>query len=225
MHIEFIVRIHCGPQQPARMVTRRFKDFDRLDDALARHARLGALERRLARGQATLPLLPRESPPMGRRLSAEFAEARQAALELWLRQVVARPQLWCDELRAFLGMPPPDEPPPAAPRAAPSAAHQSALGRTSPDAELGELRRIHAKMRAEGSGLKLEGGGVARGSNVVKWLLAQALAGSREQAVTLAEAMRRHGLLQPTGRKGDRPFVDGSARYRLAAAWGLHAVA
>ena len=79
---------------------------------------------------------------------------------------------------------------------------------------------VHAKMRAEGSGLKLEGGGggVARGSNVVKWLLAQALAGSREQAVTLAEAMRRHGLLQPTGRKGDRPFADGSARYRLAAA-------
>ena len=115
-------------------------------------------------------------------------------------------------------MPPPDEPPPAAPRAVRRRRTQSALGRTSPDAELGELRRIHAKMRAEGSGLKLEGGGVARGSNVVKWLLAQALAGSREQGVTLAEAMRRHGLLQPTGRKGDRPFVDGSARYRLAAA-------
>ena len=88
---------------------------------------------------------------MGRQLSAE--QARRAALELWLRQVVARPQLWCDELRAFLGMPPPTSRRP--PRAAPSAARQSALGRTSPDAELGELRRIHAKMRAR-VGLKLE---------------------------------------------------------------------
>ena len=80
------------------------------------------------------------------------------------------------------------------------------------------MRRISGKMRAAGSGLALDGGGTARGSAVVKWLLAQALAGSREQAVTLGEAMRRHALLVPVGRKGADAFRDAAAaRYRLVA--------
>ena len=63
------------------------------------------------------------------------------------------------------------------------------------------------------------GGGVARGDHIVRWLLAQALAGSREQAVTLAEAMRKAALLQVTSaksRKADAKFADSSSvTYRL----------
>ena len=58
--------------------------------------------------------------------------------------------------------------------------------------------------------------GAARGDRIVHWLLAQALAGARDQAVTLAEAMRRHGLLVPAGQVSE--FVDSSsASYRLVA--------
>ena len=58
-----------------------------------------------------------------------------------------------------------------------------------------------------------EGTGFFRGSILVKWLLVQALATSREQAVPLCEAMRRHGLIHPVGEPV--PFTDGSALYRF----------
>ena len=58
--------------------------------------------------------------------------------------------------------------------------------------------------------------GAARGDHIAHWLLAQALAGGRDQAVTLAEAMRRQGLLVPAGQVSE--FVDSSsASYRLVA--------
>ena len=40
----------------------------------------------------------------GRNLSEEFANQRQEALQQWLSKVVARPPLWCDALRLFLGL-------------------------------------------------------------------------------------------------------------------------
>eukprot|EP00964_Phaeocystis_antarctica_P013462 scaffold7370_cov57-Phaeocystis_antarctica.AAC.2 len=63
-------------------------------------------------------------------------------------------------------------------------------------------------------GWQRQANGAARGDSIVRWLLAQALAGSREQAVTLAEAMRRQGLLVPAGKVST--FVDSSsASYQL----------
>ena len=63
-------------------------------------------------------------------------------------------------------------------------------------------------------GVQRQANGAARGESIVRWLLAQALAGSREQAVTLAEAMRRQGLLVPAGKVST--FVDSSsASYQL----------
>ena len=62
--------------------------------------------------------------------------------------------------------------------------------------------------------MQRQANGAARGDSIVRWLLAQALAGSREQAVTLAEAMRRQGLLVPAGKVST--FVDSSsASYQL----------
>ena len=58
-----------------------------------------------------------------------------------------------------------------------------------------------------------EGTGFFRGSTLVKWLLVQALATSREQAVPLCEAMRRQGLIHPVGEPV--PFTDGTALYRF----------
>ena len=52
-----------------------------------------------------------------------------------------------------------------------------------------------------------------RASTLVKWLLAQALATSREQAVPLCEAMRRQGLIIPVCEGAT--FADGPAFYRF----------
>ena len=42
---------------------------------------------------------------VGRKLSDAFASQRQAALQEWVRGVLAMPEHWCAELAAFLGVP------------------------------------------------------------------------------------------------------------------------
>jgi hypothetical protein len=64
-------------------------------------------------------------------------------------------------------------------------------------------------------GVLTEGTGFFRASTIVKWLLVQALATSREQAVPMCEAMRRQGLILPVG--DPTPFADGAALYRFPA--------
>ena len=61
--------------------------------------------------------------------------------------------------------------------------------------------------------MAVEATGFFRAQTLVKWLLMQALATSREQAVPLCEAMRRQGLIAPVGEVA--PFADGSALYRF----------
>ena len=165
-------------------------------------------------------------------------------MQQWLDQITQRPQLWCDELQAFLGL----APVPSLVDDEASEGRTGAGGGTSgggagagagggggasssgasavappPTAEMAELEWIASRMGSAQGGVQRSGsgsgsGGVARGDNIVRWLLAQALAGSREQAVTLAEAMRKAGLLQPTSaKKADAKFADSSsATYRLA---------
>ena len=74
--------------------------------------------------------------------------------------------------------------------------------------------RVRVRLRWQGCGVLTEGTGFFRASTLVKWLLVQALATSREQAVPLCEAMRRQGLIIPVG--DFVPFSDGSAQYRFA---------
>ena len=90
----------------------------------------------------------------------------------------------------------------------------SAVEPPPPAAELAELEWIAARMGGVQGGVQRQASGAARGDSIVRWLLAQALAGSREQAVTLAEALRRQGLLVPAGKVSK--FVDSSsASYQL----------
>ena len=44
MHVEYPLVVRLGPGRPPRMVQRRFRDFDRLYEKLARHAGLDALD-------------------------------------------------------------------------------------------------------------------------------------------------------------------------------------
>ena len=81
--------------------------------------------------------------------------------------------------------------------------------------ELAELQWIASRMGSAQGGVARQGDGTARGDAIVRWLLAQALAGSQEQAVTLADAMRRQGLLLPATKMVK--FVgSASASYRLS---------
>ena len=160
---------------------------------------------------------------------------------LWhrLSLVVARPPLWCDPLRLFLGMaeahPPPSTeaartfrhsdaiPPLEAGSSATStaAAGSGGDGVEPPSASTwavsatysAELRWIVSRAQQPGCGMVTDGTGFFKGSALVKWLLVQALAASREQAVPLCEAMRRQGLIHPVGEP--TPFVDGAAQYRF----------
>ena len=43
LHVEYPLVVRLGPGRPPRMVQRRFRDFDKLERALARHAGLGGL--------------------------------------------------------------------------------------------------------------------------------------------------------------------------------------
>ena len=76
-----------------------------------------------------------------------------------------------------------------------------------------ELRWIVSRAQQPGCGVLTEGTGFFRASTLVKWLLVQALATSREQAVPLCEAMRRQGLIHPVGEA--TPFKDGPSLYRF----------
>merc|ERR1711871_1750991 len=84
----------CDEAQEPRLVQRRYRDFERL------YATLGPVARRAG---VPLPPLP-TSFSFGRNLTEEFAAQRQASLQLWLTKVVARPPLWCDAMRLFLGL-------------------------------------------------------------------------------------------------------------------------
>ena len=94
LHLEFMLKtlgsLHHGPL----LVQRRYRDFDKLHTALAAIAK---------REGVPLPQLP-TSYTFGRNLTEEFANQRQASLQLWLSLVVSRPPLWSDPLRLFLGM-------------------------------------------------------------------------------------------------------------------------
>ena len=135
---------------------------------------------------------------------------RQAALQGWLDQVTQRPQLWCDELQQFLSL----APPPGA-RGAQAPPGGASAVEAPPAEELAELQWIASRMGSAQGGVARQGDGTARGDAIVRWLLAQALAGSQEQAVTLADAMRRQGLLLPATKMVK--FVgSASASYRLS---------
>ena len=223
MHLEYMLKT-VGDEQfaGAVLVQRRYRDFERLAAALAPVAR---------RAHTPLPPLP-SALTFGRQLSTEFAVQRQAALQTWLTRVVARPPLWCDPLRTFLGL---DETPPAQHDAPHDVAAGGAItlvggggGGSSGGngggggsagaldaAAAAELRWIARRALQPGCGVAMDGGAF-RASTLVKWLGTQALVTSREQGVPLAEAMRRQGLLEavkPTN--GPAHFVDGAVLYRF----------
>ena len=83
----------AAPLSEARIVQRRFRDFDKLAQALRLHSK------------DAVPSLP---PKLTYGLSVEaVAKQRQAALHEWLTCVVRQPLLWqAEELRSFLGLPP-----------------------------------------------------------------------------------------------------------------------
>ena len=213
MHLEFMLKTVCDEAHGPRLVQRRYKDFDELHRALAPVAK---------RAGVPLPPLP-TSLTLYRNLTEEFAQQRQAALQQWLSMVVARPPLWCDPLRLFLGL---GETTPsasttpfrqsdggacpiddgrhgdtqssAAPnpfgnggseggRAAKNGGGQ-AEGAGSSGVVVGggatysaELRWIISRAQQPGCGVMTEGTGFFRASTLVKWLLLQSLATSREQ--------------------------------------------
>jgi len=227
LHLEFMLKTVGDEAQGARLVQRRFNEFVSLHHELTPIAR---------RAGVPLPPLP-TSLTLGRKLSEEFAVQRRAALQQWISLVVARPPLWCDPLRLFLGLQeeePTAEGNPFASADAPRedeprllTSHASAgsdnihsndsmvsVGGTSA-AYSAELRWIVSRAQQPGCGVHVEGTGFFRASVLIKWLLVQALATSREQAVPLCEAMRRQGLIHPVN--ANVPFADGSALYRFAA--------
>ena len=161
-------------------------------------------------------------------LAQDFANERQASLQQWISIVVARPPLWCDPLRLFLGLA--DSRPPS--RGATPFRHSDESddggmgsgyghGMAPPTPQVSgptsavaaELRWIVSRAQQPSVGVLTEGTGFFRASTLVRWLLVQALATSREQAVPLCEAMRRQGLIHPVG--DPVPFTDGSALYRF----------
>jgi hypothetical protein len=112
LHLEFMLKTIGDEEAGARMVQRRFKDFDKLHTALVPIAR---------RASVPLPPLP-SSLTFGRNLTEEFANQRQIALQQWLSMVrgshqpattrcahtrTRARQAWSDRvLRALLMRPP-----------------------------------------------------------------------------------------------------------------------
>ena len=230
MHLEFMLRTVGDEAQGARLVQRRYRDFNKLHTSLAPVAKSAGVP---------LPALP-TNKTFGRNLSEEFAAQRQAALQGWITMVVARPPLWCEALRLFLGL---GETTPSSGSATPfrhsneRSTNPFGDGSSSPDGNGGgggsgsggggsgavvigggaaysaELRWIISRAQQPGCGVLTEGTGFFRANTLVKWLLVQALATSREQAVPLCEAMRRQGLIHPVGEPV--PFTDSSTLYRF----------
>ena len=206
LHLEYMLRTVGDEHEGARLVQRRYRDFEKLATSLSALAK---------QGNTAVPPLP-SNLTFGRNLSTEFANQRKEALESWLSRVMARPALWGDALRLFLGL------------AEEGTPGDSSLA-NSPDGGGGNIdegddqngEEYHAQLawivqRAQQSGgVATEGTGFFRGSTFVRWLTTQALVGSREQAVALAEAMRRRGLICPVGEQ--TPFRDGSTQYRFVS--------
>ncbi len=235
MHLEYMLKT-VGDEQfaGARLVQRRYRDFERLAAALAPLGR---------RTNTTVPPLP-SNLTFGRKLSTEFAEQRQAALQTWLTRIVARPPLWSDALRLFLGLAEDDladedaGTPGGAAHAGAGAGVGGALvladgGRESGAAHedlMANLRWIAQRALQPGCGVPMDGSsssgsgggsGVAggkgsfRASTLVKWLATQALVTSREQAVPLGEALRREGFITAVSPPDTLRFADDAALYKF----------
>ena len=101
MHVEYPLVVRCGSGRPPRMVQRRFRDFDRLYEKLARHAGISTLERLSSAGRSVLPPLPRggiggERERKGylvKDRSPEFAAARCVVEEAHQHHFLTRPYL------------------------------------------------------------------------------------------------------------------------------------
>ena len=104
-HLEYSV-LFCSNEEDsvdhskqARLVQRRFSEFDQLRRTLAPFAR---------RAHITLPPLPSKFT-FGFALAAKLGARRQVLLQKWLSEIVLCPSLWCEPLRCFLGMSPSPE--------------------------------------------------------------------------------------------------------------------
>ena len=223
MHLEYMLKT-VGDEQyaGARLVQRRYRDFEKLAAALAPFAR---------RTNTSIAPLP-SNLTFGRKLSAEFAAQRQAALQTWLTKIVARPPLWCDALRLFLGLAEEAGDADSNDGAEDAKMHSGALVVLDGDSNGGgsgqqyaeELRWIAQRALQPGCGVPMDGSSYVSGagkdtfraSTLVKWLATQALVTSREQAVPLGEAMRRQGLIALVQPLEGGKFADGPALYRFA---------
>eukprot|EP00308_Calcidiscus_leptoporus_P024607 CAMPEP_0119365758 /NCGR_PEP_ID=MMETSP1334-20130426/12662_1 /TAXON_ID=127549 /ORGANISM="Calcidiscus leptoporus, Strain RCC1130" /LENGTH=578 /DNA_ID=CAMNT_0007381805 /DNA_START=32 /DNA_END=1765 /DNA_ORIENTATION=+ len=185
VHIEFLIRSHTvladGSLGVARLVQRRFRSFCELRDSLIRRADTRTGQGGGGKGKkARLPQLP----PRGRRsLSAEFAMQRQQGLDSWLKQVTDTPEFrHCAELARFLAIE--------------MGSSGARAGSADSEDARQELQNISTRMRLPQCALTTDSAGHFRGSALVRWLIAQALAGSREQAFDLADAMLRNGFFE-----------------------------
>ena len=211
VHLEYMIRTTPDPNEPdgARMTQRRYRDFEKLHAALLAPAR---------RAGVSLVDLPKKMGGFLRNLGEDFAMQRQAALQKYLQHVVAFPQIWGNPLRLFLGL---EEEGHSAVAADPSqavvvpVADASAGGADQFEQQHAELRWIATRAQQAECGVHTDGTGFFKGSTLVTWLLTQALVSSREQAVPLAEGMRRGGLIEAVGQPV--PFQDGTAQYRFLA--------
>jgi hypothetical protein len=83
----------------ARLVARRYRDFEKL------RTRLLVRAKATATSALAVPALPSKVGAVGRSPMA-IGNERQKALHRWLACVVSHPSLWCDDLRTFLGLQP-----------------------------------------------------------------------------------------------------------------------
>ena len=174
-------------EPPSVIARQRYSSFERLHSQLLRHAK-----RVPSSAPTRLPPLP---PKMATR-TLEALDARQLALESWLRRVVVEHR--CDELRVFLGLLP----------------EVSSSAVVSAGAAHHDLAWIYDRIRQHDCGLKFDAStDTFRGSQLVEWLISQALANSREEGTRTAEMMRVRGLIESAA--GPAGFRDGRTRYRL----------
>ena len=227
LHLEYMLKtVGDDSSGDSHLVQRRYRDFERLAAALALVGR---------RSNTTVPSLP-SNLTFGRRLSAEFAVQRQAALQTWLNRVLARPPLWSDALRLFLGVNVDDAhdgaevdagAPDAAAGVGGGAGGAPVLAQDGRDEVLANLKWIAQRALQSGCGVPMDGrgsggGGGGKGSSgsfrastLVKWLATQALVTSREQAIPLGEALRAEGFITPINPADTARFADNASLYRF----------
>ena len=225
MHLEYMLKtVGDDSRGDSHLVQRRYRDFERLAAALALVGR---------RSNTTVPALP-SNLTFGRKLSAEYAEQRQVALQTWLHRVLARPPLWSDALRLFLGISDDDgaeidaSVPGAAAGVGGGAGDALVLAQDGRDEVLANLKWIAQRALQSGCGVPMDGSsrggggggkgsrGSFRASSLVKWLATQALVTSREQAVPLGEALRAEGFITPINPTDTARFADNASLYRFA---------